>query len=828
MKLRMKKLAAMLLLGCMVTGSIPGGMAYAAEIEPAAEEMQSGENADNAQDVQDSAVSDETPDLTEDIQDDAESQENADVQDNADIQEDAAIQDNTEDTADQNIDSDTQSADDAAVPENGGTETESVDSEETAEKTQEDGIIEKNANEINYVFVESPYLETPGTERIAVSYGDGSENISDMSLTVRNDAGQDSVWDMSASAGQLYLFANEFSDSSATGTYEVISLNVTDEEGARSLFLSDSGMEAYFGVNEEYSGIEELQPLDAEAAQGRTADETAAVEAAVAEIDPENIEGTTEQIVNALENAESQTGSVSDIAANVAVFSASAARSAAEPRANGGNIVIALDPGHDSIHAGASSGGLKEEVLTLKIAQYCKAELEKYAGVTVYMTRTTAACPYPNNSSSGGDIGDRVTAAADAGAVIYVSFHLNSSTSSSPNGSEVIVPNNSWKPEVAQEARELARAILDELKGIGLNMRPDEIYSKDTTVDERYPDGSISDYYSVQIYAKERGIPGIIVEHAFISNSSDRANYLSTEAGLKKLGVADATGIAKYLGLSKEPYLTLDTYNYTGTVGETYCLLAKTNNWDVIPTVEVGNEEIVKVERLNVDDNRGYLYNLTGVKEGSTQITFTQGDKKEKANVTYVDKGGFLLDTSSLTIDEGKVYQFLAKTADKSIEVPEVQSSNPEIATVKLISTTDRRGYLYQIDALRAGKTEIIVSNNVTEKSFPVTVKEGTFLLDTYNYQGKVGQIYGLLVMCSNRAVEPTVEVEDKDIVRVKMLDANDSRGYLYQIEGLSAGSTTITFRQSGKIQNRLQQKREAFISSWQKSLIKQGMHRRQ
>ena len=533
MKLRMKKLAAMLLLGCMVTGSIPGGMAYAAGTEPVAEEMQSEESADNAQNVQDSAASDVTPDLTEGVQDDAESQENADVQDNADIQEDAAIQDNTEDTADQNTDSDTQSEDDAAVPENGGTETESVDSEETAEKTQEDSIIEKNANEINYVFVESPYLETPGTERIAVSYGDGSENISDMSLTVRNNAGQDSVWDMSVSAGQLYLFSNEFSDSSATGTYEVISLNVTDEEGARSLFLSDSGMEAYFGVNEEYSGIEELQPLDAEAAQGRTADETAAVEATVAEIDPENIEGTTEQIVNALENAESQTGSVSDIAANVAAFSASAARSAAEPRANGGNIVIALDPGHDSIHAGASSGGLKEEVLTLKIAQYCKAELEKYAGVTVYMTRTTAACPYPNNSSSGGDIGDRVTAAADAGAVIYVSFHLNSSTSSSPNGSEVIVPNNSWKPEVAQEARELARAILDELKGIGLNMRPDEIYSKDTTVNERYPDGSISDYYSVQIYAKERGIPGIIVEHAFISNSSDRANYLSTEAGLK-------------------------------------------------------------------------------------------------------------------------------------------------------------------------------------------------------------------------------------------------------------------------------------------------------
>ena len=105
------------------------------------------------------------------------------------------------------------------------------------------------------------------------------------------------------------------------------------------------------------------------------------------------------------------------------------------------------------------------------------------------------------------------------GADIYVSLHLNSSTASSVNGSEVIIPNKSWKPQVAEEGEKLAEAILKELKAIGLNMRPDEIYSKDTTINERYPDGSISDYFSVQIYAKERGIPGIIVEHAFITNS---------------------------------------------------------------------------------------------------------------------------------------------------------------------------------------------------------------------------------------------------------------------------------------------------------------------
>ena len=75
------------------------------------------------------------------------------------------------------------------------------------------------------------------------------------------------------------------------------------------------------------------------------------------------------------------------------------------------NIVVALDPGHDSTHAGASANGVREEVLTLKIAQYCKAELEEYAGVSVYMTRTTADCPHPGGSSAH-DIDQRVADAA--------------------------------------------------------------------------------------------------------------------------------------------------------------------------------------------------------------------------------------------------------------------------------------------------------------------------------------------------------------------------------------------------------------------------------
>lgn len=45
------------------------------------------------------------------------------------------------------------------------------------------------------------------------------------------------------------------------------------------------------------------------------------------------------------------------------------------------------------------------------------------------------------------------------------------------------------------------------------------------------------------------GFPGIIVEHAFVNNPSDCKKYFSSDAAIKKLGVADATAISKYYGL---------------------------------------------------------------------------------------------------------------------------------------------------------------------------------------------------------------------------------------------------------------------------------------
>ena len=62
-------------------------------------------------------------------------------------------------------------------------------------------------------------------------------------------------------------------------------------------------------------------------------------------------------------------------------------------------VVVAIGAGHDANHPGASANGLREEVLTLKVARYCQQELSQYRGVRVVMIRESESCPYNSTSS---------------------------------------------------------------------------------------------------------------------------------------------------------------------------------------------------------------------------------------------------------------------------------------------------------------------------------------------------------------------------------------------------------------------------------------------
>lgn len=220
------------------------------------------------------------------------------------------------------------------------------------------------------------------------------------------------------------------------------------------------------------------------------------------------------------------------------------------------DVVVALDAGHGGSDPGAVGNNLKEKDLTLKIAKYAQSELNQYKGASVYMTRTT-------DTYLG--LTERVTKAKNNKANVFVSIHINAGGGT---GAEVWVPNSSsYNYSTHTKGTSLGNNILAQLKSLGLTNRG--VKTRDATT-EKYSGGGKADYYTVINAARKAGIPGIIVEHAFIDTTSD-ANYLKSEANLKKLGVADAAGIAKTYGLAKGKIIYQvhsETYGWGNTVGD--------------------------------------------------------------------------------------------------------------------------------------------------------------------------------------------------------------------------------------------------------------------
>lgn len=202
-------------------------------------------------------------------------------------------------------------------------------------------------------------------------------------------------------------------------------------------------------------------------------------------------------------------------------------------------LVVVLDAGHGGYDYGASENGLYEKALTLKLAKHCKEELEKYQGVKVYLTRS---------SDRYVSLDQRVEAASDWKADVFVSLHINSAPTASAQGVEVFYPNSNYRPSVSVKGRRLAEQIRRNLVAMGLKNRGLKVLNSGVS---RYADGSAADYYAVIRGSKKAGFPGIIVEHGFLTNMSDVRNFLKNDASLKRMGVADAKGIAACYGLTK-------------------------------------------------------------------------------------------------------------------------------------------------------------------------------------------------------------------------------------------------------------------------------------
>ena len=367
---------------------------------------------------------------------------------------------------------------------------------------------------LGFVYFAESDLIAGAEQKIAVAADDDELTLISAKMTYTDPEGTEHQVSSEKCAGAAALFSL-WTD--GAGAYRLIEVTAeaTDVTGAKkaiSIDLSKEGDHCSFEATADTGA-----PLSAQS------------------------EGSTEatdgdMTVYAL-NAQGEMEETDGLDAAVALSGAAASGKASRA----GKFVVALDPGHGGSDPGAVANGLNEADINWKIAQACKAELETYSNVEVYVTR--------GQKETLSSLSGRVDRAVAHGAKVFVSLHINSATATSAKGAEVWYPNkSSYNANAHTTGKELSQKILDELVALGLSDR--DIKMKDSANGSKYPDGSTRDYYGVIASAREKGIPGIIVEHAFITNSED-SKKLGNDSFLAQLGAADARGIAKTFGLVK-------------------------------------------------------------------------------------------------------------------------------------------------------------------------------------------------------------------------------------------------------------------------------------
>lgn len=204
-----------------------------------------------------------------------------------------------------------------------------------------------------------------------------------------------------------------------------------------------------------------------------------------------------------------------------------------------GNIVIVIDPGHGGTDPGKQGiNGVLESDANYAIAEAMMDELKNYSGVKVYFTR-------PEDSLV--TLTGRAMAAAELDADFLISIHNNSTSdeSISANGAMVLT---SVLPLYSTITADMGNYILNNLAQLGIKNNGIQTRSSTEYVGE--------DYHTIMAEGMRAGVPTIIVEHCFLSSTTD-VLFVSDENGMvdyektAAIGKSDAEAVAAYFNLER-------------------------------------------------------------------------------------------------------------------------------------------------------------------------------------------------------------------------------------------------------------------------------------
>ena len=162
------------------------------------------------------------------------------------------------------------------------------------------------------------------------------------------------------------------------------------------------------------------------------------------------------------------------------------------PKGSDGKYKVVIDAGHGGSDVGATRNGVYEKYITLDVAKRVE-KLLKAQGYGVLMTRS---------DDSYVSLQDRVAYSEAYNPDIFVSIHVNSSTSSTPNGIET----HYYHPESIPLAQTVHAALVSSIKANDRGTFKSKFYVINHTTS-----------------------PAILVEMGFISNTAERGQLVTDE-----------------------------------------------------------------------------------------------------------------------------------------------------------------------------------------------------------------------------------------------------------------------------------------------------------
>lgn len=374
--------------------------------------------------------------------------------------------------------------------------------------------LEVDNNLINYVVVNSPTLSLDETQVVVIGIGNSDLALKDSLLFFKNNTtGEEYCVPASQKTEDSFQYEINF-NGCKEGEYclTYLQYKVGDEEHV--IELENAGIEAKWGVGVvvDTDNDDVIEKTNSEASENsQDNDVVYTVQSKDGSYNATKLSEAINKVTESNRSKFNADGSYKGSGAN-------------------GELIVCIDPGHGGSDSGACANGIIEKNHNLLIATICQMELQKYGGVCVFKTR---------DDDSYVGLEDRTNIAAFWHSDVFVSIHLNSAGENA-SGAEVYYPNESYNSAASYAGYNVSTAILNNLTSLGLVNRGVKIRNGA----QSYPDGSVADYYSVIRNCKLRGIPGIIVEHAFITNPFE-AMCLQDGNFVYSLGEADARGIAQ-------------------------------------------------------------------------------------------------------------------------------------------------------------------------------------------------------------------------------------------------------------------------------------------